>query len=187
MTEIVENKLQQLINQRRTVHDFTEQAVPKAKIMSAIDSARWAPNHYRTEPWRFYLVGESTKARICEYNKTLVEASKGEKAAAVKYRRWMAMPGWLVLTCAKSDDPLLEREDYAACCCAAHNLSLVLWEQGVGVKWTTGAITREARFFEIIGADPRDESVVGLFWYGYPKIVPEQHRRSVEEIVSDLD
>ena len=187
MTEIAENKLQQLINQRRTVHDFSEQTVPEERILSAIDSARWAPNHHRTEPWRFYLVGEGTKARICEFNKTLVEASKGEKAAAVKYRRWMAMPGWFVLTCAKSDDSLREQEDYAACCCAAQNLSLVLWEQGIGVKWTTGAITREARFFEIIGASTQEEFVVGLFWYGYPKVVPDQHRRSVAEIVSVLD
>ena len=187
MNEISKSIFQQLIDGRRTVHDFGDDIVPPDQIMSAIASARWAPNHHRTEPWTFYLLGENRKQQICEYNRELVAAAKGDKAADVKYRRWMAMPGWLVMTCTKSDDALLEREDYAACCCAAQNFSLVLWEQNIGVKWTTGAITRQAHFFDIIGADPDLEFVVGLFWYGYPKVIPNQHRRAVEEIVRVLD
>ena len=187
MSENTKSTLQRLIDSRRTVHDFTAETVATEQIMSAIASARWAPNHLRTEPWKFYLLGDRPKQRICDYNKELVTAEKGDKAADVKFRRWMAMPGWLVLTCLKNDDALREREDYAACCCAAQNLSLVLWEQGIGVKWTTGAITREPRFFEIIDADPAREFVVGLFWYGYPKVIPEQHRRPPEEIVNILD
>ena len=186
MVDKLENSLQRLIDGRRTVHDFTADVVPMEQILAAISSARWAPNHHRTEPWRFYLLAATQKERLCEFNTELVRAEKGDKAAEVKRRRWMAMPGWLVLTCARSDDPLREREDYAACCCAAQNLSLVLWERHIGVKWTTGAITRTARFFDIIEADFDREFVVGLFWYGYPKVIPDQHRRPLDDIVTVL-
>ena len=63
---------------------------------------------------------------------------------------------------------------------------LYLWRQGIGVKWTTGAITQQQRFYELLGIDAGKESVVGFFWYGIPKVVPTQKRRPVAEIVTEL-
>jgi hypothetical protein len=60
---------------------------------------------------------------------------------------------------------------------------LYLWGCGIGVKWTTGAFTREQRFYDLVGIDASAEKVVGFFWYGRPKVVPEQKRQEVEEIV----
>jgi len=54
------------------------------------------------------------------------------------------------------------------------------------VKWTTGGITRQQRFCDLLGVDSAQESVVGLFWYGVPKVIPTQKRKPVEEIVVDL-
>ena len=62
---------------------------------------------------------------------------------------------------------------------------LYMWKCGIGVKWTTGAMTREPRFYELAGIDPAAEFVVGFFWYGRPKVVPTQKRRDVSEIVFD--
>jgi hypothetical protein len=63
---------------------------------------------------------------------------------------------------------------------------LYLWKAGVGSKWTTGDITREQRFFDLVGIDPDTESVVGLIWYGYPKLTPAQSRKSVDDILREL-
>jgi hypothetical protein len=63
---------------------------------------------------------------------------------------------------------------------------LYLWRQGIGVKWTTGGITRQQRLYDLLGIDSSRESLVGLFWYGVPKVVPTQKRRPVEEIVTEL-
>jgi nitroreductase len=81
---------------------------------------------------------------------------------------------------------LLQREDYAACSAAIQNLMLYLWQADIGSKWTTGPITRDARFSEIIGFDPVSEFVVGLIWYGYPKLTPTQARRPVDEVLRHL-
>lgn len=175
-----------VLRERRTVHDFTTVEPPLDIIAEAVDLARWAPNHYRTEPWHFYLLDRHTGARVVELNADIVRQTKGEKVAAIKRKRWSAMPGWMVVSCVRSDDEIRAREDYAACCCAVHNMALYLWDQGIGMKWTTGAVTRDRRFFKIIGMDHAKVYVVGMFWYGYPAAIPTQHRKPVEEILSHV-
>lgn len=176
-----------LITARRTIHDFMSAAPPRETVLAALDCARWAPNHHRTEPWRFYLLGAAAVARIVELNTELVRAKSGDAAAANKRQRWLATPGWLVVTCRRSDDPAAEREDYAACCCAVHNFSLCLWASGLGTKWSTGKVTRDPRFFDAIGADAASEFTVGLVWFGTPQAVPAQARRPLADVLRDVD
>ena len=55
------------------------------------------------------------------------------------------------------------------------------------MKWGTGPVTQHPEFFELIGLDPAQERVVGLFWYGYPDEVPVMKpRKPVEEVVRYL-
>jgi nitroreductase len=171
---------------RRSIDLFAPDVVDPATVRAAVEVARWAPNHRLTEPWRFYLLGPSTLRPVIDLAVELEIAKKGERAGPVRRARLEAIPGMFVLTSALSEDSLLERENYAACCCAAQNMMLYLWGKGIGVKWTTGAITRQSRFFELLGIDSAKESVVGLFWYGVPKVIPTQRRRPVEEIVKEL-
>jgi len=175
--------LAELIRSRRSIDLFEPEPPGTERLLEAIELARWAPNHRLTEPWRFYVIGERTAAAIVDLAVEVERAAKGDAAAEARRRRWGAIPAFFVVTCARSGDPLREREDYAACCCAVQNLMLYMWESGLGVKWTTGAVTREPRFFEIVGIDADAESVVGLFWYGRPRVVPTQKRRDVGEIV----
>lgn len=170
---------------RRTVHDFHPEVPPRVAVLDALDAARWAPNHRLTEPWRFYLLGAETAECISLLNAELVRRKSGEEAAAAKLRRWRAMPGWLAVTCIKSADASREQEDYAACCCAVQNLLLGLWAAGIGSKWSTGKVIREATFFDAIGADPAQEFCVGLVWYGYPQTVPEQHRTPLAQTLRE--
>lgn len=171
-----------LIRSRRTIHEFREEPAPRELALKAIDLARWAPNHHLTEPWRFYLLGPETAEAVARLNAELVAEREGAEAGAAKYERWRRIPGWLAVTCERSGDPLRSREDYAACCCAIHNLSLYLWSEGVGVKWTTGAVTRDPRFYDLAWIDPEAETVVGLVWYGYAAEVPNPARRPAGEV-----
>ncbi|MDA0821139.1 MAG: nitroreductase [Proteobacteria bacterium] len=184
MSDLTPTVVAKLLRERRTVHEFTPDPVESSLIADAIELARWAPNHHRTEPWHFYVLDYNTGMRLAALNGEIVAAAKGEKIAAVKRKRWSEMPGWLVVSCVKSDEEIRAREDYAACACAIQNMSLYLWEQGVGMKWTTGEVTRNPGFFNIVGMDFEHEYVVGLLWYGYPALVPTQHRKAPEEILS---
>ncbi len=179
--------LAERMRSRRTTNQFLRQKISKQLVLDAIELARWAPNHHLTEPWHFYMLGEEMIAACAELIGTIVTEKKNTELGEFKAQSAAVIPGWLLLTCRKSDDDLQQREDYASCCCAAQNLLLYLSEAGVATKWTTGLITRDQRFFNLLGIDQAKEFVVGLFWYGYPKILPEQSRKKVAEIVSEID
>ena len=176
----------ELIKARRTVPLYKQTPVPSEVVHAAIDAARWAPNHRLTQPWHFYVLGPDSIADIVELNADLTLEKRGERAAQLKRDRWSAIPGWLVVTCRNSDDPIRAREDFAACACAVQNLMLYLWSAGVATKWTTGDVTREPSFFKTLGIDPDLESLVGMIWYGYAEQIPTCNRRPVEEIMSSL-
>ena len=172
----------EILRGRRTIELFLQTPVPEELIFEAIETATWVPNHHVTEPWRFYLLGKETQERCLDLCWDIVASKKNEKAADFKRERWSQKPGWLVVTCQRSEDELLQRENFAACSAAVHALMLYLWKAGVGSKWTTGPITRDSRFFDIIGVDESEAFVVGLIWYGYPKLTPVQSRKELSEV-----
>lgn len=176
----------EVLRGRRTINLFLQTAVPESLLDDAIEAATWAPNHHVSEPWRFYRLGEETKRRCLDLCHDIVLQKKDEKAADFKRKSWSEKPGWLVVTCQRSADETLQQEDYGACCAAVQNLMLYLWKARVGSKWTTGDITRDPRFLEIVGVDGDDAFVVGLIWYGYPKLTPSQTRKEVTEVASKL-
>lgn len=175
------------IKERRTIHDFeVGRMPPRQDILAAIELSIWAPNHYSTEPWTFYLIGRETSKKICRLNADMLRKIRGDEVAERKFERWMDIPGWLLLTTKASKNKIRAMEDYAACCCAAQNLMLYLWSIDIGMKWTTGGVTRNAEFFQILGIDPEKESVVGLFWYGYAETVPKVERNPLGEKLIEL-
>lgn len=183
-SEAEAGRVADVIRTRRTIHLFEQDPVPpREEILAALDLARWAPNHHLTEPWRFYLLGKETAEAIARLNADQVAESRGEVAGRAKLERWLGIPGWLVVTCRRSTDALREREDYAACCCAIQNFQLYLWSRGIGVKWTTGAVTRTDSFYDTVGIDPSAERLVAMLWYGYPADVPRPPRKPVKEIL----
>ena len=171
---------------RRTVDQYIQTPVPDGLVHEALEAATWAPNHYVSEPWRFVLPGKETIGRIVDLCCAMVAADKGAELGEHKRRSWGEKPGWLIVTCQHNDDALREKEDYAACCAAVQNFMLYLWKAGVGSKWTTGPITRDPRFFEIIDVDESEAFVVGMLWFGYPKITPTQSRKDLDEVLTRL-
>ncbi len=176
----------EVLRGRRTIELFLQTPVPRELLKEAVEAATWAPNHHVTEPWHFYLLGDTAIERCLDLCEDIVSTKKGAKAGNFKRRNWSEKPGWLVVTCKRSADLLLQTEDYAACCAAIQNLMLYLWKAGVGCKWTTGDITRDSRLDDIVGFDGDDVFVAGLLWYGYPKLTPSQNRKNLAEALTEL-
>jgi len=175
----------EVLTGRRTINLYLQTPVPEALVREAIEVATWAPNHHVTEPWTFYLLGRETIGNCLDLLRDIVTENKDAAAADFKVQSWSEKPGWVVVTCRRAGDDLRQREDYAACSAAIQNFMLYLWKAGVGTKWTTGDITRDPRFSKTLGLGA-DEAVVGLVWYGYPKITPTQSRKPVVEVLRKL-
>ncbi len=176
----------EVLRGRRTVNLYLQTPIPDELVRDAIDAATWAPNHHVSEPWRFVLPGKDTIGKILALVEIIVTAKKGAEIARHKRETWAEKPGWLVVTCQRSDDALRQQEDYAACSAAVQNFMLYLWKAGVGSKWTSGAITRDPRFFDIIGMDASRAFVVGLIFFGYPKLTPAQSRSALSDVLTEL-
>jgi nitroreductase len=179
--------LDELMRSRRTVGAFLPEPPPMALVRRAMELACWAPNHRKTEPWRFHLIGPQTRQSIIELNTRLVAETKGTAEAEKKRQQWSSVPGWLAVTCVISGDDLQQQEDYAACCCAVQNLMLSLWNQGIGTKWSTGGVTRHPEFARLLGHSvTAPEQMVAMLWYGYPRAIPTQTRRPIDEVLRAL-
>ena len=176
--------LDETIRGRRTIGAFRPEHPAPELVEAAIELARWAPNHKKTEPWRVYWLGPSTARAVVELNSMAIEKKKGTAEAESKRKAWMAIPGWIVVTCVRSADVFQHEEDYAACCCFVQNLSLGLWARGIGSKWSTGDVIRNPDFFPLVGINPDTERVVGLIMYGYPAVIPEQTRKPLSAFVT---
>ena len=176
----------EVLRGRRTINLYLQTSVPDKLVRDAIEAATWAPNHHVTEPWRFYLLGDKSIAACVDLVREICTAKKGAKAGEFKAKSWSEKPGWLLVTCRRSNDEIMQREDFAACAAAVQTFMLYLWKAGVGSKWTTGDITRDPRFFDIVGVDPQAENVVGLIWYGYPKLTPDQRRSNLDDVLTEL-
>lgn len=176
----------EVLRGRRTINLYLQTPIPDELVRDGIEAATWAPNHHVTEPWRFILPGKQATEKMLDLCQRIVMEKKGEELALHKRESWAEKPGWLIVTCQRSDDELRQREDYAACSAAVQNFMLYLWKAGVGSKWTTGDITRDPRFFDIIGVDESEAFVVGLFSFGYPKLTPAQSRKELSEVLIEL-
>jgi len=191
-----------ILRTRRTINSFLPNLPDDWELIltNAIQSAVHAPNHKRTEPWRFHLLGPKTIRQVCELNASIVAEKKGAKAGKQKLDRWLLMPGWLVVTCKTTDnnntsndtvnvnlnDPSgIAREDYAACCCAVQNLCLSFHNAGMGTKWTTGPVNFDSRYNDVIGFKEEDEYVVGTIWFGTPdtKSNAPVKKKSIEDVL----
>jgi nitroreductase len=173
------------IRARRTVKLFHDRPVNRKLVLDAIEAARWAPNHHVTEPWHFYILGPDTIKASVDLTRVVTTERKGAKVGDFKAAAAAAIPGWLVVTCSRSDDAVRQQEDYGSCCCAIQNLMLYLSAAGAASKWSTGPVTKDSRFYEAAGIDEGKEFIVALIWYGYPKITPTQSRKEVESIVTE--
>ncbi|MFK7887982.1 MAG: nitroreductase [Gammaproteobacteria bacterium] len=174
------------LRERRTIALFEPRPVVERHITDAINLARWAPNHHVTQPWHFYLLGEKARDATLHWVEVIVGERANPEIGARKRAKWADVPGWVVVTCKRNSDALMQQEDYAACACAIQSFSLYLWQLGIGMKWSTGSITRDARYLDALGIDQEKEFVVGLISYGYPKTVPVQKRHEAEQIITRL-
>lgn len=176
----------ELIRGRRTVHKYLDQPIAPEIIERALEAARWAPCHKLTWPWRFRVVGRQTREALCAAA-LKVRAQKCEVSASAEaaLRQKLITPALIVATQRRCEDPHRAKEDYAAVACALQNAMLSLHADGLGSKWSTGALTRAPFAHELLGVTP-DEEVVGFLWLGHPAAIPSIPRPSLAERVTYL-
>ncbi|MDA0269564.1 MAG: nitroreductase [Chloroflexi bacterium] len=154
---------------RRTASKFAPAMPPREAIERIIEAATWAPNHHRTQPWRFFVLAGDERARFAgELAAELEQQSASPKLIESARTKPLRSPILLVLAQhGTPDDPERDREDYAACACAAENLLLAVHAEGLAAKWSTGEMAEQPAAFTYLGLAPTDR-IVAYIYLGYP-------------------
>jgi nitroreductase len=154
------------IRSRRTLKAFTPEPVDDGVVRELLDLAVLAPNHHETEPWRFWVVGRETLARLSEATGD-VKLLRSSTAVVGGQRR--------------NDDPAEAEEDYAAIACALQNAMLAARARGLASFWRTPGVLDRPAFAETVGI-PADVRPIGVLHLGFPAApFPETPDRHAEQ------
>lgn len=181
------NQLAELIQNRRTIHHFKSDVVPKELIEKALKLSVFSPNHHHTQPCRFYLLGEKSKANFLEYAKSEF-ATRDPQTAEKKLQRCQAIPGWVLATRKRQEDEKTAHEDYATLSIALYIVMQSLMTDGLGSKWSTGSLLFKKDVYSLFNIDPEKEVIEGMLWYGYPDKTPLPFPKpQYSDFVTELD
>jgi nitroreductase len=179
------------IQSRRSIFHFKPGPVPDELLEKILSFGVWAPNHLLTEPWRFTALGEAARQTLAQrygevqVKKALVDADDKlrELLRAAGVKKFLSKPTIVVVSCLQEGDEQQRREDYAATCCAVQNIQLAAWAEGIGMQWSTGAITQDPLTYEQLGIDPEQEYIIGFLYVGYPAEIPTVRRKPLSEVL----
>lgn len=157
--------LDDLIRSRRTHKSFGAEPVPRETLDELLELARWAPNHHRTNPWRFRVIGPETLARLKEAAGP-AESPKLDRA-----------PTLVVASAVLSGDARQDEEDVCATACAIYAVLLAAHAHGLAGYWRTPLVLRTNAGRIAVGL-PEDERFLGLIHLGTPRGVPPPPERA---------
>jgi len=136
------------IRSRRSHKLFDGTPVAQQVVWDLLDLAIWAPNHKRTEPWRFAVAhGPQHLAELADASCAwLLAHVHGPVDAGLlgKQHKIREMLGGAAAVIAVAyerspDDAQRDREDFAATACAIQNLMLGAVARGLGTLWSTSS------------------------------------------------
>jgi nitroreductase len=159
------NGFAELVASRRTHKSFGPDPVPRDVLDELLELARWAPNHHRTNPWRFRVVGPETLSRL--------QAAAGP-AEAPKLER---APTLVVASAVLTGDLESDEEDLCATASAVYTVLLAAHERGLASYWRTPRVLRTKAGREAVGL-PDGERFVGLIHLGAPRGNPPATERA---------
>ncbi|HEY5661546.1 MAG TPA: nitroreductase family protein [Gaiellaceae bacterium] len=155
----------ELVRTRRTHKSFGPQPVPEEVLDELLELARWAPNHHRTSPWRFRVVGPETLARLKDAAGP-AEAPKLDRARTL-----------VVASCVLSGDLQQDEEDICATAAAISIVLLAAHARGLAGYWRTPRVLRTKGGREAVGL-PAGERFLGLIHLGAPRADPPVPERA---------
>ncbi len=189
--------LDEIIQKRRTLKPpmMSDAPVPAAELEAVLESARWAPSHGLTEPWRFRIFRGPARQKLADAMATLYQTAlpldqqKPDKLEKMRVMPLKAPVVMLVWMARQEIRKIAELEEIEAVACAVQNMQLAATARGLGTFWSTPPFlyTPEMNAWMGIGADDR---CLGIFYLGYPANPaewPQGRRKPISEKIEWVD
>lgn len=186
------SEINHLIQNRRSVYpaQYSGEIVDDAIIEQMLSNANWAPNHKKTEPWRFTVFTGKGLEQLGQFQaatyKKVSEARQNFNETTFETLMNKPMQASHVIAIGmKRHDILPEIEEVAAVAAAVQNMYLTATAYGVGCYWGSGGITYMEEAKEAFGLEAADK-LLGFLYVGMPKegFWPESKRGEIADKVN---
>ncbi|HEY5370928.1 MAG TPA: nitroreductase [Hanamia sp.] len=180
----------EIIQSRRSTFPYQFERgkhIPDETVRQILENANRAPNHKKTEPWRFTVFTGEGLQRFSQMQAEIYTRYAGDKFKETKLLNLTNYPLMsshvIAIGMKRSKEHVVpEIEEIIAIGCAVENIYLSVNAYGLGGYLSTGGITylEEAKpYFDL---EPEDK-LIGFFFIGYPASIPEtaSKRQPVED------
>lgn len=161
--------LKEIIEQRKSIFpkDYSETGISQEIIDEILNSAKFAPNHKRTKPWRFKIFKDGEKEKLAlemqeiykstqapqvflekKYNDIGFKINKADAVVSIIVNFSGMVPEW---------------EEIAAVSMALQNMYLTCTANGVGCYWSSPKIVDHLKESLTI---EENQKCLGLFYMG---------------------
>lgn len=164
--------ISEIIKNRRATPPrlFIKAPIPKEIVAQLLENANWAPNHKKTEPWRFKVYTGEQKQQLAEAgHKILLEKQEQGYPIAPekieKFKTTMERVPVAIAVVMERDaaNRLPEWEEIAAVSMAVQNMWLTATEMELGAFWATPAFIELFNDLLEIG---KGQKCLGFFYVG---------------------
>ncbi|WP_201371057.1 nitroreductase family protein [Ktedonobacter robiniae] len=176
--------ISETIRRRRSIGKMTEQVPTRAQIEEILEAATHAPNHHRTEPWKFIVLAGEARAELGLVMQEALLSSLGDLPltqvqARLEKERLKPLRAPVIIAVVSAfprNDEALDIENVEATAAAVQNMLLVAEELGLAIMWRTGDAAYNDQVKRWLGVETEDH-IVAFLYVGYPAI-PRLERRA---------
>lgn len=188
------NQIDNIIKNRRATPPrfLSNKEISKEIIQHLLENANWAPNHKKTEPWRFKVFSGSAKLKFAENASTLLrdkvvsEVNINEQKIDKFKDALERVPVVIAIVLNRSNADLLpEWEEVAAVSMAVQNMWLTATNLGLGAFWASPDFMEFLT--ELLELKP-NQKPMGFFYIGEIAIdYPSQGRGDINDKVDWIE
>jgi nitroreductase len=162
-----------IIKARRTIGAMQDKDVSENAINLMLEAGTWAPNHKKTEPWKFRVFTGDSRVRLGDEMERIMKQKTGhlsEEEALKKTTKAKKGPLRAPVIIAVAVSPsgkVPEIEEISAVAASIQNMLLVAEEQGLATIWRTGEIVYQSELNDFLSLEEGDK-LLGLIYVGHP-------------------
>ncbi len=155
----------EVLKERKSVREYSEEKIKNEDLEKIIDAARLAPTARKVEPWEFIVITS--------------KKSLGELGEITDHGKFLAAAAAGIVVVSKDTKYYLED-----CSAATENILLAATALGIGACWIAGDKKDYAgAICECLGV-PQDYKLVSIVSLGYPKSKTEfSKKRPLESVL----
>lgn len=168
MENSMHNPVLSAILQRRSIREFTDEAVPLELLRRIVEAGIWAPSGLNNQPWRFVLIQD--------------HKTRNELAALTRYRHVVTAAQGLIAVFLDSTTMYDGVKDHQAAGACIQNMLLALESFGLGGVWLGQILANKTQVNELLEV-PTTLDLMAVIAIGHPA---HRHQKADRKSLSEL-